>query len=455
MGRIRAFWVVGLVLFWSSWAGAAEWRVGVAWTDITPTEPVWMAGYAARNHPAEGTIHPLWAKALAIEDGRGQRAVIVTSDLIGFVREVSDAIAARVHERAGIERERIVLNSSHTHCGPEVLGCAAVAYELDAEQSAAVTRYTRTLEDKIVQLIEEACEGMQPASLSYGEGTATFAVNRRKIRGEGYVIAPNPEGPVDHIVPVLLVSDENGRALAVLFGYACHNTTLGGDFYQYNGDYAGFAQLEFEAQHPGVTPLFMIGCGADANPEPRGKLELAEQHGKALAAAVDRVLAEKLAPVRGPLSVAFERVDLPFVDPPTKEELEQRRGQGNVYQQRLTELLLEGIAKQGKIDAAYPCPVQVVRFGDDLTLVALAGEVVVDYAIRLRKEFAGERLWVAGYSNEVFAYVPSERVLSEGGYEGGGAMVYFGWHGPFQPGVEDRVVGLVKRLVDRTKQAVR
>jgi len=317
----------------------------------------------------------------------------------------------------------------------------AVAYELDAEQSAAVTRYTRTLEDKIVQLIEEACEGMQPASLSYGEGTATFAVNRRKIRGEGYVIAPNPEGPVDHIVPVLLVSDENGRALAVLFGYACHNTTLGGDFYQYNGDYAGFAQLEFEAQHPGVTPLFMIGCGADANPEPRGKLELAEQHGKALAAAVDRVLAEKLAPVRGPLSVAFERVDLPFVDPPTKEELEQRRGQGNVYQQRLTELLLERIAKQGKIDAAYPCPVQVVRFGDDLTLVALAGEVVVDYAIRLRKEFAGERLWVAGYSNEVFAYVPSERVLSEGGYEGGGAMVYFGWHGPFQPGVHNEAMG--------------
>jgi hypothetical protein len=146
---------------------------------------------------------------------------------------------------------------------------------------------------------------------------------------------------------------------------------------------------------------------------------------------------------------------LPFVEPPTKEELEKRRGEGNVYQQRLTELLLERIAENGKVDAAYAYPVQVVRFGNDLSLVALAGEVVVDYALRLRKEFEGQRLWVAGYSNEVFAYVPSDRVLSEGGYEGGGAMVYFGWHGPFQPGVEDRVVGLVRTLMDRCQAAVR
>jgi hypothetical protein len=147
----------------------------------------------------------------------------------------------------------------------------------------------------------------------------------------------------------------------------------------------------------------------------------------------------------------MERVDLPFVDPPTKEELEAGRGQGTVYQQRLTELLLKRIAKQGHVDRAYPYPVQVVRFGDDLTLVALAGEVVVDYALRLRKEYEGKRLWIAGYSNEVFAYLPSERILTEGGYEGGGAMVYFGWHGPFRPGVEDLVVGLTKKLVDGGK----
>jgi hypothetical protein len=70
----------------------------------------------------------------------------------------------------------------------------------------------------------------------------------------------------------------------------------------------------------------------------------------------------------------------------------------------------------------------------------------VDYALRLRREFAGKRIWIAGYSNDVFAYVPTERVLAEGGYEGGEAMMYFGLPGPFQPGLEQRVIDAVKRL---------
>ncbi len=450
MKTIRLLLVVGLCTIWCAPLAAAEWKVGIAKTEITPETPVWMAGYASRKHPAEGTVHPLWAKALVIEDQRGGRAVLVASDIIGFTREVGDAVGARVKEQTGIHREQILLNSSHTHCGPVVVGCADIAHHMEPEHVAVATEYRRTLEDKLVQLIVDASRAMQPAKLAYGEGKATFAMNRRTVRGAGYVMSANSEGAVDHTVPVLRVSDENDRPLAVLFGYACHNTTLG-DIYQYNGDYAGFAQIEFEAKHPGVTALFMIGCGADANPQPRGNLEVAEAHGKALSAAVDDVLSGKLDPVHGPLSVAFERVDLPFVDPPGKEELEDRLGQDNVYQERLTKLLLKRIEENGKVDAAYPCPVQGVRFGNDFTIVALAGEVVVDYSLRLRKEFDGQSIFVAGYSNEVFAYVPSERVLSEGGYEGGGAMVYFGWHGPFKPGVEDRVVNLVKKLMDHTK----
>jgi len=417
----------------------------MARTDVTPAKLLWMAGYASRRHPAEGTLHALWAKALAIQDQRGQRAAIVTLDLIGdnFGRETSDGVGKRVQRATGIERESIVFNFSHTHSGPvtRVNDGALVTYPLSAQHQADVRAYTQTLEDKLVKLIEDACEKMRPAELAYGEGGVTFAANRRTRY--------NPDGPVDHTVPVLRVSDENGRLLAALFGYACHTATLVGDFYQFNGDYAGFAQIAFEASHPGAMAMFMMGCGADINPAPRGTVELAEQHGGSLANAVDKVLSGKLHRVQGPLTVAFERVDLPFVDPPTKGDLEQRRGQGNVYDQRLTEVLLKRMAKQGSLETAYPCPVQVVRFGDDLSLVVLSGETVVDYALRLRRELAGQRLWVAGYSNEIFAYLPSERVLSEGGYEAGGAMKYFGFHGPFKPGVEDRVVGLVKKLMER------
>ena len=429
--------VVGLCCVWGSTGWAAEWRAGLARTDITPTQPVWMAGYASRDHSAEGTIHPLWAKALVLEDEQGGRVVIVATDLIGFSRQIHDAVVGRAAKATGIEPGRIVLNSSHTHCGPVIVGCATVAYPTDEKLWAPARAYAKQLEEKLLALIEEACRELRPVTLEFGQGEATFAINRR-----GRI---NPDGPVDHSVPVLRVSDPSGRSVAVMFGYACHNTTLA--IYQYNGDYAGFAQLAFEQAHPGVAAMFLIGCGADSNPSPRGKLEQAEQHGKSLAAAVDQVLKGKMHPVSGPLCVTSGRVNLPLVDPPSKAELEARRGTGNQYQQRLTEVLLGRLAEKKTLDAAYPCQIQVVRFGKDLSLIALSGETVVDYAIRLRKEFPGERLWVASYCNDVFAYVPSERVLKEGGYEGGGAMVYFGLHGPFKPGVEKLVVDQVKKLM--------
>jgi len=450
MTNSTAVRVIGLVVLLASVVAGAEWRVGVAKVDITPVGPVWMAGYASRNHPAEDTIHSLWAKALAIEDKRGEKLVILTTDLIGSVRQLSDAVGDRVQKSTGIARERILINSSHTHSGPVVLGCAEIAHGMDEEQLAKVKVYFAQLQDKLVAVIEQSVCRMKPARLSYGIGEAKFAVNRRTKRESGFVISPNPKGPVDHGVPVLRVADEEGRTIAVLFGYACHNTTTA--VYQINGDYAGYAQIAFEKTHPGVTALFMIGCGADANPEPRGELSMAENHGRELAAAVDRVISGDMTEVGGPLAVAFGRVDLPFVDPPDAEGIERLENEGNVYQQRLAKLLSKRLRESGWLDRSYPCPVQVVRFGDDMSMVAIAGEVVTDYAIRLRREFDDDRLWVAGYSNEVFAYLPSERILAEGGYEGGGAMVYFGWHGPFKPGVEELVVGLAKDLMDRCRE---
>ena len=447
MSNTTPFQVIGLLALLGAVTMGGDWQVGVAKVEITPTEPVWMAGYASRDHPAEGAIHPLWAKALAIADGRGKKVIILTTDLIGMVRPLSDAVGDRIRKTTGIGRERIVINSSHTHCGPVVLGCAEVAHAMNDEQLGKVGAYTGELQDKLVVVVEQAVQRMKLAKLSYGVGEAKFAINRRTKRESGFVISPNSDGPVDHGVPVLRVGDENGRMVAVLFGYACHNTTT--SVYQINGDYAGFAQIALEKSHPGVTALFMIGCGADSNPEPRGKLSMAEDHGRELAAAVDRVLTEQMTDVSGPLAVAFGRVDLPFVDPPDAAGIKRLEDEGNVYQQRLAKLLSKRLAENGSLDSSYPCPVHVVRFGNDLSMVAIAGEVVVDYVVRLRRELDDDRLWVAGYSNEVFAYLPSERILVEGGYEGAGAMVYFGWHGPFKPGVEDLVVGLTKELMDR------
>jgi hypothetical protein len=115
-------------------------------------------------------------------------------------------------------------------------------------------------------------------------------------------------------------------------------------------------------------------------------------------------------------------------------------------------LLLANIADGKPLSQTYPYPVQVWRLGPELAFVTLGGEVVVDYAVRLKQELGREKTWVAGYSNDVMAYIPSRRVLGEGGYEGGGAMVYYSLPCPWAPEVEEMIVRSVHEQMDATKR---
>lgn len=437
-------WLLTLSIVTGLLAADGEWQAGIGRREITPRESIWMAGYAARNHPSEGVLHPLWAKSLVLQDRNGVRIALVSLDLIGIDRRLAEAVCQRVRSKTGIPREQIVLNCSHTHTGPVVAGLTPLVYDLNSQQLDVVASYTRTLEDELVAVIEAAVKDLRPATVAFGEGRATFGANRRALRVKPVPGQPLPPAPVDHGVPVLAIRDKSGAMRAILFGYACHSTTL--DIHQISGDYPGFAQTDLEAAHPGATALFLAGCGADINPHPRHEIELARQYGKALATAVDDVLRGGVSNVHGPLHVGFERVDLKLVDAPGKAQIERLLQDKNVYQQRLAKYLLAELAAGRSLPTSYPCPVQVIRFGDDLLMAGLGGETCVDYALRLRREFAGRRIWIAGYCNDIFAYVPSERVLQEGGYEGGTAMTYFGLHGPFQPGLENLLIKAVHRL---------
>ena len=423
------------------------WKAGASRVVITPSQPMWMAGYAARNRPSEGKVHDLFAKALAFEDSHGTRLVIVTTDLIGIPRALRDSVLEAVATRHHLKRESLVLNASHTHCGPELRAGKAALYGLEPKRVEQARRYLDALQGKLVQLIGDALSDLKPARLLYTRARAGFAMNRRLPTASGIRNSPNPNGPVDHDVPVLRVESTQGKLRAVLFGYACHNTTMG--FYKFLGDYAGYAQYAIERRHPDVTALFMMGCGGDQNPYPRSKLELAEQHGQTLANAVETAL-QVLQPrvVTGPLTVSEQEVELQFASPPSREELVRLKSSSNKYDQRRASTLLRQWERNGRIQDTYAYPIQVSRFGKSLTLVTLSGEVVVDYALRLKAELPGPAaVWVAGYSHDVFGYVPSRRVLLEGGYEGGGAMRYTTLPGPFAPSVEQRIVQGVHTLL--------
>jgi len=429
-------------------AGGANpaWKAGVAKVDITPTEPIWMSGYAARTKPSEGVRQKIWAKALALQDDAGKTVVLVTSDLVGFRREVAELIAGRSGKQFNLSRDRLLLNSSHNHSGPMtglMQGPIRPGYHLNESQREVVRRYTGKLIDQVVGVIGTSISNLSPATLHFGQGLAGFAVNRRRDRA-GMRHLPSP---VDHDVPVLTVRDPAGALRAIVAGYACHATVLGD--YQINGDWPGYAQEAIEKAHPGAMALYVQGGGADANPLPRRQVELAQAYGLVFSAAVDSVLASKMKAVAGPLKTAYELADLPFQGPRTREEISQRLDDPNSAWRSRAGYMLQVLDSGGSLPTNYPYPVQVWQFGRDLTLIALGGEVVADYSLRLKAQHGWDDTWVAGYSNDVFGYVPSLRVLKEGGYEGGDANTSL--PGPFGAPVEEIIVEKVDQLVERTR----
>jgi hypothetical protein len=232
----------------------------------------------------------------------------------------------------------------------------------------------------------------------------------------GVKIGPDPNGPVDHTVPVLKITGTDGRLRAALFGYACHNTTLTAEIFQLSGDYAGFAAAELERQHPGATAMFLMLCGADQNPNPRGTVEPVRQHGGALAAEVDRVISGRMMPVAGPVRSAF-RVTTLQLAPRTRMDFQEELKSNLPAQVRRAQMMLKAL-DAGEAIGRIDYPVQAVRFGGGLTLVALAGEVTVDYALRIKREYIGAPVVAAGYSNDVMCYIPSARVLKGGRVRG-------------------------------------
>lgn len=429
-------------------APAQGWKAGVAKVEITPSGPVWMSGYAARTRPSDGVLQPLHAKALALDDGHRGRVVIVTTDIIGFSRPSADAIAAAALKQWGIERSQLVLNSSHTHTGPVIRPNLATMYDLHPDQWKALEDYHTELIRKVTSVIGAALGQLAPAQISYHEGQAGFAINRRKINANRSVsIAVNESGPTDHSVPVLKVADGNGALKAVLFGYACHNTTLTAEFYKLSGDYAGFAQAAFEQAHPGTTALFFIGAAGDQNPNPRSKLELAQQHGKSLAAAVDGALVTPGVAIKGRLRATFSHIDLAFAAR-TREDFEKEATDKDVFKQRRAQAMLRAF-DTGRPVRTVQYPVQAIAFGKQAALVALGGEVVVDYALAAKKLAPKHKLMVAAYSNDVMCYIPNKRILAEGGYEAESSMIYYGQPGPFADDVEDRMMAGIRRALQR------
>jgi hypothetical protein len=434
-------------------ADKTGWRAGLSKAVITPDTSVWLAGYGGRRAP-EGKLHDLYMKALALEDAGGRRFVLITSDFQGVPKIMSDPVFAEVRDRFHLERDQIMFTFSHNHCGPRLGDDLVDYYPGETDQVALVDAYTEKMIDVTVMLVGEALADLQPAGLAQGQGTCTFAVNRRNNREADVpdmIASGTPlAGPVDHDVPILTVTRPDGSLAAVVFGYACHPTTL--SFTYWCGDYPGFAQLEIERQHPGTQAMFVNTCGGDQNPLPRRTVELCEKYGHLLAVGVEEALQQPLKSISPRLKTAFSYVDLDYLATVTREELQQEIAGGNELRARWAQRMLARLDAGDTFPRSYPYPVHAVRLGTEMLVIGQGAESVVDYSLRFKREF-GPGTWVMGYADDMISYIPSRRVWEEGGYEGGYSLYEYGrpayrWAGD----VEDRIAATVHKLVAEVKQ---
>ncbi|HEX4795054.1 MAG TPA: neutral/alkaline non-lysosomal ceramidase N-terminal domain-containing protein [Humisphaera sp.] len=435
-----AFFCASVLLFGSrALAQEADWQVGIAQVKITPSKPVTLAGYAARTKPFETVDQNVYATAMALQDRENHRAVLITLDLTILPGDVAEGVRSRIIEKQKLEPAQVVLSVSHTHSAPTV-SLSAGGGVMPTGNVANTIEYTRELQDKIVAVADEALAKMSPAKLSWGWGVANFVMNRRQFTDRGIILGVNPAGPVDRTVPVLRIDGPDGTLRGVLFGYACHNTTMPSNMLAVSGDYAGHAKAFVQKQFPGTLAMFMMGCGGDANPYPREQAQYAVTHGQELGEEVCRVLKTKLTPVHGPLGCAQIIAQLPL-ETPDEAALTKLAASGPSLIKPMAQQMLKDVQNGDKLPAAHAAPVCAWQFGKDLTLVQLPEEVTVGYVHDIQQSVGPLRLWVSAYCNEVAGYVPTRQILSEGGYEARGLYVGNGW---FAPGVEETLTNAAR-----------
>lgn len=448
--------VLSLALGNNAIADDEPYRIGFGKCDVTPTSALRLSGYATRSTAFESVADALHARAMVISPAvpasnapvDPRTVVLVSIDSILVTSAMSVEIASWLQAEYALPRQQLVISSSHSHAAPHVSGGLSNLYRLPLNESetASTRAYAQQLIAAIKTVIVQAMDARQPACLHVGEATAEFAVNRRVLQsGTWSGFGEQVDGAVDHRVRVLRATTRDDHILGGAFLYACHATTLGGDFNQVSGDWPGMTSTRLEAIHSDAIFLPVIGCGADQNPNPRGTYALAQQHSAELVDAIESVLQQpELVSVT---SVPVARFGYAGLAPeqPTEEQLKALEGSERANDQRWAEYMKQVRQEMGRLPETYPMPIHTWQFGDQWTWVFLGGEVVVEYQRQVEKELSTPQVWVAAYCDDVFAYVASEAMRAQGGYEVDASMIYYLQPGRWQAGTQSLIV---RRVVE-------
>ncbi len=445
-------------------------RAGTAAVTITPERPSYMQGYGNRTGWATGTLDPLEARVIALDDGKTS-AAIVSLDLLGLdaasVARIRDAAAGASSMPSG----NVLVVCSHTHAGPAIQAMAGVPVDQE---------YLAWLERRLGEAVGEAAASMVTVTIGAGEGWADFNVNRRLRKSDGSVGGANPSGAVDHRVRVLRLDpadapDAPGTLgdsvmpqadpLAVLFSYACHSTVLMSANSRYSGDYPGAARRFIESAYApsGTVAAFLPGCFGDARPHllnPDGGFRGASDHeltvlGRILGSEVVAVAEQLECEPVGDIAVASREVELPYSEVPGEAELRAAAGPDDAG---WAGALLDVIERDGRLPDHETGEVAVLRLGRHW-IATTPGETLVEIGWSIERGLVelgladpgrDDMTLTLGYANGNSGYLCTAASMFEGGYEPGRAYKYYLRPGPFAPEIEPTLIQTALDLARRS-----
>jgi len=419
-------------------------KFGIASETFTPDRPVFMHGYGARERKSEGVHDELYVKAVLLEANK--RLLIVTIDALGSDRSFIDGIKDALLERFGLEHDQVLINFSHTH--HSVFFTGLDEDKIDYTEDEALFRRMR---ETIVRLTERCLADRTEGELHIGRTISDFAVSRRKPDPEqGVVWQPYYEADIDKELLVLKLTDRSGAVRGILYNYGCHTTAMGPQMLLSN-DFAGKTSSVLEEAYPGATALFLQGCAGELKPRRSAdgdrfrslSYEEMEQAGAELAHEVMTVLESgSFRKIRCRFRTMLTE-PLLYTEQTGAEAYEPWLAHASTFYRTSAKRTIDAI-RDGTIRDRLPYCICLWHLDADTRLVAMEGEVSTEYALLVKRLLSPHTTLMLGYTNGVYGYIPTRKMIREGGYEAT-CNFFFNLRGPWVPEIEDIIIGQIAK----------
>lgn len=423
-------------------------RFAVGKESITPQWPIQMAGYTGRTSPSIGVHDLLYSKVLLLDDGL-KKVMFISLDLCMIDRVFVFELKKEIQNKHSLNGEDILVHTIHTHSGP-VSFLDEVVFATDHEE---VIKYREFLKQKILRSVDACMSSSFEGTLSIGKGETYIGMSRRQKTINGFQIGPDPQTPIDRSTHTLVIHDMDHNIKAILFSCPCHPVVLYPQNLLISADYPGAACRELEHKFPGSAAIFFAGAGADINPailvadhKYRDTfMSDVEFTGKVLANDVCNIMRCGMKKVMLALKTHLGEIMLPLGDFKIKE-FENMLLSDN---ERTEEYAKKMLKKIDSMETPKECGLQCayIELSDDVRIIALEGEICNQIGVNIKSHFEEGASMVFGLTNGWVSYIPTKKILNEGGYEAQCAYTKSGLPGAFAENTEEVIIDYIKKLI--------